>query len=194
MSKIIITSDWHIHKYNQYSIDNSRLFIILNWIEWLFKFSNKNGIKHILFAGDMFNNFDNLSVIVLNNTIRTFKKIFGLYPDIEFYYITGNHDMAELATLNNTEHSLFVLQELFQKNFKSLCYPNKLILDDITFIGFPYVKNPQEILDTLQTINVDTKHLNLLTHQMITQLIPVANDFDIFISLSSIKIFIILST
>lgn len=60
---------------------------ILNKFAELVEYANENEIMHIIIAGDLFDR-DNVSTKVQNVVIGNITK----YPNIQFYYLRGNHD------------------------------------------------------------------------------------------------------
>ncbi|SEF97702.1 metallophosphoesterase family protein [Lachnospira multipara] len=66
---------------------------ILNKFAELVEYANENEIMHIIIAGDLFDR-DNVSTKVQNVVIGNITK----YPNIQFYYLRGNHDSNNFIT------------------------------------------------------------------------------------------------
>jgi len=99
--RAIVFSDLHVHDYKQFNKDHVRVDNTVNMLKYIFKFADKNEINHIFFTGDLFDQFANVSVIVINKVIKAFDECFKAYPDIEFIAISGNHDFATKNTFES---------------------------------------------------------------------------------------------
>ena len=180
MSNIIITSDWHVHNYKMFNKGDKRLLDIINFIKWLFKLCNKNDIHYIFFAGDLFNEFEYISLKDLNYTYLAFKEMFGLYPDIKFYYIYGNHDIAEASHLDKEPVNAYtIFTESFPDNFINL-YGKIVKINNVNITGIPYLSDNKELYSAISELSKSLSGTNniLLTHQMLSNDIPISNDFD----------------
>ena len=164
MSKVIIFSDLHIHDYQNFNKDGQRLTNCLRVLEDLFEFANKYGINTILFGGDLFDTPKVLLTSVMNESVKTFIKLFETYPDIKFYAITGNHDQNRKNLIDRpADASNQYLASIFPDNF--ILFDNKSISlgDDIYISGIPYYEHPEhysQCLDaTLERLNTRDRKL-----------------------------------
>lgn len=172
--KALIFSDLHVHDYKQHNKDGKRVQIAADIIHYVFKLAAANDISYIWFAGDMGDQFGNISVIAMNALLRTFTQCFDEYPNIEFIAISGNHDFATKNTAENPAESvmdafnkgpllpgLFDRFALMQGTFSS---------NDFTLVGVPYYEDPDDFWISLES---SMKHIEnhdnlyLLMHQMI---------------------------
>lgn len=126
--KFVLTGDWHVHNFQQYAKRllvgwdeescryvgdengdemNSRLKDILDSICDMRDYAYDNGIRNVLFCGDMFHNRATLDVTALNALFTVLKT----FPDygIDVTAIAGNHD--DVDNSENPETSLRVFSE-----------------------------------------------------------------------------------
>lgn len=121
--KLICFSDLHAHKFKDFAkIDevtgNSRLTNILNCLDQIREYAVNNGIRHILFGGDLFHVRGSVDTVTFN---ATFKKVKSFSDaGLKTLMIVGNHDQYSSETY--PEHSLEAFKEL----------PNVVVLDRFT--------------------------------------------------------------
>jgi len=148
----LIFTDLHLHNYKQFDHSGSRLQYGLDCLAYMFEVADANGIKIILFGGDLYDNPGLLPTSVVNKTIDTFKKLFARYPDIEFIAITGNHDFAtknlwERPGVSALEH----LDNLFERF--SLIDNSHVIRGEAMIHGIPYYEYPEHYSEALKKTN-----------------------------------------
>lgn len=134
--EFIVFSDLHIHNYKKFSQNDSRLNDTLNILEGIFKFAHNNEIHNILFAGDLYDKQTNIPVVVVNRTMEKFKGLFQKYPHIEFYAISGNHDLATKNIEDSFVSSVQHLEVAFD-NFHLLDNDSTTI-EEVPVVGIPY--------------------------------------------------------
>ena len=173
--KAIVFSDLHVHDYKQFNPDQIRAQRAADMIEYVFKLADKNDIYQIWFAGDMGDQFANISVIAMNALLIAFQKCFTEYPNIEFIAIPGNHDFA---TKNTYSIPGISVMDAFEVRPNGGLFPSFVLLHPgsysheagFTIVGVPYFEDPDNFWKTLEE-NVNRvqykDNMYLLMHQMI---------------------------
>lgn len=189
MTKFLVFSDLHIHNYKQFNKGNGRLFNTLSVLRNVFQRAEKEGIKTILFTGDLFDKFGVMSNFVVNRTLETFRNLFSKYSTITFITLSGNHDFSTKNLIDKPAESSL--------NYLSTAFPTKfLIIDDgvyncvgqdIQIHGIEYFDYPEHFREALEECvegikkgkehSPDTTHI-LMMHQTVwdTDIIP--NDIE----------------
>lgn len=139
--KFLILSDLHIHNYSKWDNNGSRLDNCLNVLIDAFIHCSTNNIKHILFVGDLFDQHKSVPTEVLNKTFDVFSELFKSF-DVDFYAISGNHDLSNNNTYDIEAYSsLYILSHM--KRF--ILLDRKMIdLDGLIIGGLPYFKDINE--------------------------------------------------
>ena len=130
MSKILITSDWHIHSgiYTDIGID---------YIDYLQNFCNENNIKDIIIAGDI---FEKSSKIKNDAFIPLFFKFNELKENgFNIIIVLGNHDIYSVD--NDSIVETFAVFGKVVKSFEQIEMYGK------TFDLLPYTKDEDLIPD-----------------------------------------------
>ena len=186
-------SDLHFHKYKQFNQDNRRIHSMQDFLRYLFKLADKNGIDTIYFSGDMFNNMEIVYTEAITYIFSTVKCLFDQYPNITIIAISGNHDHATRNTIDNPATSALEMLTVF---------PNFHLIDDtmtgdavgeIGTWGIPYYDKPEEFDVALNKMVIDAKGCDykakvLLMHQIMGLGISMVDDdidpkdprFDVF--------------
>lgn len=162
--KFLIFSDLHIHKYkNHNESKNSRFYDCLRVLEDVFEMAYSRKIKHILFCGDLFDSPKELDTEVINEVFMSFKKMFELYPMIEFISISGNHDISTKSLYGqDINSSQKFLSEAFE-NYTLIDY-NTLRVHDIIIQGFRYYDFTEDFMKDYNSRGYKGKVINLI-HQ-----------------------------
>lgn len=131
MNKVLVYSDIHIHAHRK-SLD--RLNDCLKCLEWIFDTARKNNISNIIFAGDLYQERQNISVLTYQKTFEVFEK----NADIKTYLLMGNHDMY----LNECHSTSSIIPLRALPNVQIIAEPGMINIQgkDIDFL--PYTKNP----------------------------------------------------
>lgn len=142
--RFTVLTDLHIHPYQEFDQDGSRLANCLDVLRKVFSFSNKNGITHILFSGDLYDSQRMLPVKAVNKTVSTFKKLFEKYPHIMFIAISGNHDQGSKNLYHRpADTALTHLSEMFD-NFRLIDGGLPIQLEPgLAVHGIPYYEYPE---------------------------------------------------
>lgn len=136
----------------------------------VFGFAHKNGIKYILFPGDLYDSQRMLPVKAVNATVSKLKRLFEKYPEIIVLAISGNHDHGTKNLYNApAETALSHLSEMFP-NFVlidgGMCYP---LEDGYGVVGVPYYEYPEHFAQRLKEASEfaaeQTDKIVLLMHQ-----------------------------
>lgn len=147
--KIIHTADLHIDSKMQSNLskdkaDERKKELILTF-ERMVDFAKNNGVEKIIIAGDM---FDSSRV-----TIKSKERIFNIIkqnPNIEFLYLSGNHDEESfLSEINNNYENL----KLFKDDWTSFDY------GEISITG---VKNQSANKHIYEMLSLDRNQFNIV--------------------------------
>lgn len=164
--KVIVFSDLHAHNYTKFDKDGSRLKNCTSVLIDIFEYAKSNGIKTILFGGDLFDQQKSVPTIVINSVINAFSRAFYDNSAVKFIAISGNHDHGSKNTdTNDADSALFHLSKTFPGRF--ILLDNMSIdIKDITISGIPYHTHPNHFYDKLKATRstCDSNHY-LLIHQ-----------------------------
>ena len=101
MSKVILFTDVHAHKWSQYATVkdgiHSRIYYSLDAIKQMVAYAKENNIADLIFAGDLFHK---KSYIDTATHDLVFNLIFELGKEFNIYMLPGNHDMADKGKYN----------------------------------------------------------------------------------------------
>jgi DNA repair exonuclease SbcCD nuclease subunit len=174
--KVLVFSDLHVHHYKQFNADLTRAQKAANMIDYVFKLADANNIDQIWFAGDMGDQFENMSVIAMNAMLLAFERCFREYPNIEFIAIPGNHDMA---TQNTPQKPGISAMDAFEIGPYGGLFKNFVLLNggyyahekEFSIVGVPYFEDPDDFWTSLErSLTNDIPYRDnmfLLMHQMI---------------------------
>lgn len=163
MSKVIGISfaDLHMHKYTQFSDPvegiNGRLFQSLLVLSYIAQVANHYKVP-IFFPGDFFETQSGLENQVGSLAMNAYKKCIA-DRGLDFYCISGNHDMSERNGLDHKSPTHLDKFKVF-KGFTSLDDLTCIITKDSKMLiqGVPYMDNDS---DTLKSIQDKAKSTNL---------------------------------
>lgn len=89
MSKILIFSDIHIHPHKQSS---ERLQDCISALIWVFETAIKEGVNHLVFAGDLFHDRKKIDILTYQRTFEVIQKYVS-EDGINIDFLLGNHDL-----------------------------------------------------------------------------------------------------
>lgn len=136
MTKIALISDIHfgVKKNSEKFLEFQKKF----FYELLIPTIKQNNIDHLFILGDLFDNPENINVLVKNTVIKIFNKLINTFPHIKITFLVGNHDIYYKNTLETTSLSIF---EHFPK-IEVLKNIKEFIIDDKSILCVPWlVKN-----------------------------------------------------
>lgn len=150
--KIICFGDLHSHSFTDFSeVDditgNSRLTQILDALDYMKDYAIENGIKNILFAGDLYHKRKSVETKVYNltfNKIKEFSK-----SGLNTIMIPGNHDQQSHEDF--PEHSLEPFKEIENVTVLDRFEPkwihdnDKGDIDSFCVFPVPYSKNAEMV-------------------------------------------------
>jgi DNA repair exonuclease SbcCD nuclease subunit len=85
MSKILISTDLHIHPHKK---NKKRLGDCLKVLDWIFKTAELRQVEDIVFIGDLFHDRQMMEVLTYQRTFEVFQK-----HTARIWLLIGNHDM-----------------------------------------------------------------------------------------------------
>lgn len=169
--KVIVTSDWHIHNYKNYSEDDSRMKNIFSSILDMFNYAHQNNIETILFGGDMVERQVTTPIKVILETLQFFKDTFEKFPNIQVIAISGNHDLGEKSIFHTAE-SLVSWCHIMGNTFEQWhCIDLKSMqVDNLHIFGIPYLEYKEDYDKSLTLVTAQKELSNarysiLLIHQ-----------------------------
>lgn len=122
---------------------------LLLTFESMIRYAQKNGVKAILISGDLFD-----TNVVSRKTGSVVLNSIKQVPDIDFYYLRGNHDAYDFFASGEREEELPANLKLFSDQFTTYSYPG------VTISG---VELTQENQDTVyQTLVLDPQSFNIV--------------------------------
>jgi len=182
--KAIFISDIHMHNYKQFNARGERMLYITRILDYVFKFADANKIVDIFMPGDIFDQFGNVSVLALLALLHCLRKNFKEYPNIKWYGISGNHDMAtKTVGPNYGISSQAILSFIFPANYTLLDGMNR-INPKFIVMGVPHYEDPNGFWDTVTRLCGDLVKLGnerkapvyLMMHQMVWPENPMVPD------------------
>lgn len=168
----VIFSDWHIHDYKRFNTNGSRLDNCLKVLFDLGDFCKKNGIKTILFAGDLYDTQKALLTNVVNDTVKAFVKFSEEYSDITIYAITGNHDQSTKNLIGKEAVSALSHIEAICPNFVVIDNTNRKIGDGIVVQGIPYYEYKEHFATKLNRASEIAKQSDTWKHYLLIHQTP----------------------
>jgi len=149
-----VTADWHLGNYrnglNNANGLNQRLLDIECRLQEVLSYANEHKIRVIIFCGDMFRDKhpDSIHLTALSKVFKQFRD-----SGINFYAITGNHDISRV---HGQTHALSMFQPLALDGIHIIDQPTSLEIEGKRFFFFPYRFSPQaSLLRDILVNNVD---------------------------------------
>ena len=122
---------------------------LLLTFESMIHYAQENGVKAILISGDLFD-----TNVVSRKTGSVVLNSIKQVPDIDFYYLRGNHDAYDFFASGEREEELPANLKLFSDQLTTYSYPG------VTISG---VELTQENQDTVyQTLVLDPQSFNIV--------------------------------
>lgn len=149
MAKVIAIagSDFHIHNFRAFNKDNSRLKNSLQQLNIASAMCEKYGVP-FLFSGDLYHTPADVANETNSETQERYKREFE-DKRIDFFGLSGNHDLAERNTLNHKSPSH--LKSLTHFNTFRLCdYTTYDLANGMLITGIPYMNNESELLQCIK--------------------------------------------
>lgn len=138
MSKVALFSDLHVHNYKDFAHTlpngrNSRMQHTLDVIEKVWTHCVRNGIRSVLFGGDLFHKKGQLSVAMYQAVFEVLLKF--KERDIDLVLLVGNHDQATLDGKTHAVKSFSTIAEVVDE-------PRQVELQDgVTVWCVPYMES-----------------------------------------------------
>lgn len=170
---LVCFSDLHIWNYQSFDKDNSRLENCLFVLDGVFKMASERD-NIVLHMGDMFDRH-NPPPSVLKSTLIRFQYLFDRYPKVQFYSISGNHDLQ-----NSNQHDTSKISaQTYFTDFENFHLIDNQIVDlgNFKLMGIPYYKDKELFIS--QSKFDDNSNTILMIHQ--TPMMPnsmIPYDFD----------------
>lgn len=182
MEKALIASDLHVHFYKQFNENGRRMQSGIAFLNYLFKLADANGIKYILFTGDLHNNMQIIATKVVKALAACFQANFAAYPDVKFICISGNHDFADKNLIDAPGDSAM--------DSLAAVFPRFILLDQIPtgyttanghmIHGVPYYDHAEHFRIALSQaekgVYLEDKNHFLLMHQSVDSGLPIDDD------------------
>lgn len=145
-------------------------------LKWVYQTFKEQGIKHIIFLGDIFDKRKHITF----KTLKLLNETFG-DPDFEHYCIAGNHDCYYKDT--NEINSLDLLLEDFAYVKKVTQEPETITIGGTDFLFVPWI-NKTNYETTLKKIKeskakVAFAHLDLSGFELIRGIVSTHDSLDV---------------
>ena len=145
----IAFSDIQIEDWKQFSIKHSRLEHNGNILQKIYSAAKIHKCP-VLFGGDLYDNNNGLSNLVLNESFKWFNRF--KKKGIKILAISGNHDQSEKNTLSNKSPSYIDMMATIYSNFT--CLDNAYLRENGYIVaGVPYYSSPDDFLKSLRVIS-----------------------------------------
>jgi len=156
MSKVLIFSDIHI---NQHKKSSERLEDCIKTLEWVFQTAIDQGIKNILFLGDLFHERQKIEVMTYQRTFEVFEKFHGRKggPAFQTHLLLGNHDLWHLNKWDIS--SVIPLRSI--PGVTVIDKPSTVEVDGFSVSFLPYTHDPESDIKLLKN---DAKFKMLCGH------------------------------
>lgn len=145
----IATADWHIHKFKNFDVNNSRINWTLDAAREIMKTAERLEVP-ILFAGDLIHSPKDIE----NETNAMVQKLFKNYRNW-FVAISGNHDMSQRngKEFKSPSHLDSILNPKFVKLDGQFAPFN----GRAKVWGIPYMDNDKDLFDHVNLLRPQTK-------------------------------------
>lgn len=163
MARFLVFSDLHLNNWkNGSTVDNitgnSRLTSQLKFIKYIAIYAESNEIEHILFCGDFFHTPGSIRTEVLHHAWRTLRLIKRKNPNLNFFWLEGNHDQADRDGRAFSTGFLEQFGEIVNYVYRD----SVMDIDGIPVSGLPYTEDKYRLEKFLE--NVPNQSIVLL-HQ-----------------------------
>jgi DNA repair exonuclease SbcCD nuclease subunit len=146
--KILLTSDCHIAAHKK---SEQRLTDTINALKWIFQTAHERQIKHVIIAGDLFQDRAKIDIAAYHYTFDIFLE-FG--KNLEIYLLLGNHDLLHRLKCDITSvRPLSALSGVYV-----IGEPSTLLIGGYPISFLPYTIDPAKDLKTIKN-NSDFKLL-----------------------------------
>ncbi len=150
MSKAILFTDVHAHKWPQYATVkegiHSRVYYSLDAIKQMATYARENSVKVLIFAGDLFHK---KSYIDTATHDLVFNLIFELGKEFDIYMLPGNHDMADKGKYNALTSFKGAVKHVAEKPCVVTLYSGK------TVAMLPYLHNKLTLKESVSELKAD---------------------------------------
>lgn len=152
--KIIHCADVHLDSPLKTNLSpeqrKKRKIELLDTFSNMVKFADDEGVSCILIAGDLFD-----SSKVSKTAMNSFVKQIETHPDINFYYLLGNHDRMSLKNLDVIPENLFLFSDTWQTYVLAHSDKRNIVLSGVEYNG----RNETDIYDSL---SLDVRDFNIV--------------------------------
>jgi DNA repair exonuclease SbcCD nuclease subunit len=167
---ILFFSDIHFHNFRNHSrvLDtgvNSRLDNAVRVVDYLRDYCVLNGVRHVLFGGDLFHERGRLDTEVFNAARQACKRLSQV---ADLYLVVGNHDQSPV---NEREHAL----ESFRDFAVVIDAPTEIPIGPYTLAAFPFRRDAGEQKRLLAEYNRESIHV-VSTHVGVASATPTASN------------------
>lgn len=158
--KAIVFSDIHLHAWTKYNTKGERLRNQLKVLEFLFKLAFKEKVP-LLFTGDLFHSPVGISNSLFSAVIPFILELFRMYPGVEIYAISGNHDFEGVNTWERRSpsyvHSLSnSIRDFYNIDFETI------ELKELVLHGIPYLTHNVGFQEAVDRIKIVEGKCNIL--------------------------------
>ena len=167
--KLLAFADVHVHPYASQDVNGSRLNNCLAAISAAFVLADLHKCRALLFSGDLYDRGKALPAIVVNKVLETLDHCFTMYPKLNLYGVSGNHDQQAYNLVGTpSPTALSHLHDIFTGRFYLIDDQSVDDLGDVHIHGVPYYVSSTDARARIQarSLGMDRSVQNvLLCHQ-----------------------------
>lgn len=148
MAKILLFSDIHIHNHKK---SYERLSDCINAFKWVFEIARQNGIKSIIFGGDLLHERLKIDSCVYQNIYNILKE----NNDFDLYLLLGNHDIwfNEKTDISG----VYPFESI--SGIRVIGKPQTIQIEDSEWDFLPFTHDPVESIKIFNKKNIDKRYL-----------------------------------
>lgn len=148
MAKILLFSDIHIHNHKK---SYERLQDCIKAFEWVFNTARENGIKSIIFGGDLLHERQKIDSCVYQSIYNVLKN----NSDFDLYLLLGNHDIW--FNEKTDVSGVYPFESI--SGIKVIGKAQTIQIEDSEWDFLPFTHDPVESLKKFELKNIDKRFL-----------------------------------
>lgn len=148
MAKILLFSDIHIHNHKK---SYERLNDCINAFKWVFETARQNGIKSIIFGGDLLHERLKIDSCVYQSIYNVLKE----NSDFDLYLLLGNHDIW--FNEKTDVSGVYPFESI--SGIKVIGKPQTIQIEDSEWDFLPFTHDPVESVKIFDKKNIDKRYL-----------------------------------
>lgn len=156
--RCICFGDLHSHRFKDFAktddvTGNTRFTAILDVLDEMRGYCLDNGIKNVLFAGDLFHARKSIETSVINHVFRKINKF--AFDGIHVYLLVGNHDQVDNSRF--PEHSLEIFKGI--DNITVLDRFTPIKVENAYIFPLPFSKDTEYVKEIIDEYVLETERM-----------------------------------